>query len=469
MSRRVGLMAVLAVSLGLLGTLTAAAQSLYGREEWNDYQAAKQVADPAGKAQAYEGFIQKYPQSVLRAYIYPEMIGALYAAKQRAKLLTTVDEFLKMDRNVFTQVKFTQPQVDWTVYSQHRTYVYVAREMLGAKQQLTPEQIQGTIAHTRAGLEMLGPVISAQKAAAQNDQQIQQLEQLAVGNELVFHQMLFATLWREKKYDEVQPELSYLLEKFPAEANLNYQMGYLQANKGQPDPLRSMWYSARAISLGHANAGSIRQSLTRQVYRHIGALDLPCIQSDVEGLIQQAGTSLHPPAGWQMISSDQVAAARQNITYAGLFTDLAEPGDKAHVTWLAACGIPFGLGEQGEPTYEAVLLSVEEAAGDGDAEAAAGEATEATEGGDSATETPEGEEAEAAGVSSIILKVAATPEALEAKIANMEIVLENFTDLAKLKEKLDQTIKIGGTITAYQSEPFVIRLSDGKVDYSDFK
>ena len=461
MSRRVGLMAVLAVSLGLLGTLTTAAQSLYGREEWNDYQAAKQVADPAGKAQAYEGFIQKYPQSVLRAYIYPEMIGALYAAQQRAKLLTTVDEFLKMDRNVFTQVKFTQPQVDWTVYSQHRTYVYVAREMLGAKQQLTPEQIQGTIAHTRAGLEMLGPVISAQKAAAQNDQQIQQLEQLADGNELVFHQMLFATLWREKKYDEVQPELAYLLEKFSTDANLNYQMGYLQANKGQPDPLRSMWYSARAISLGHANAGSIRQSLTRQVYRHIGALDLPCIQSDVEGLIQQAGTSLHPPAGWQIISSDQVAAARQGLTELALFTDLAATGDKTHVTWLAACGIPFGLGEQGEPVREVVLLSLEEAAPE--SETMEGESSENAGG-----ETTEGE-GEIVSGTTVILKVAATPEALEAKIANMEIVLENFTDLAKLKEKLDQTIKIGGTITAYQTEPFVIRLSDGKVDYSDFK
>lgn len=463
MSRRVRLMAVLAVSLGLLGTLTAAAQSLYGREEWNDYQAAKLVEDPAGKAQAYEAFIQKYPQSVLRAYIYPEMIDALYAAQQRAKLLEAVDEFLAMDRNVFTQVKFTQPQVDWAVYSQHRNYVYVAREMLGAKAQFTPEQVQGTIVHTRAGLEMLGPVIRSQKAAAQNDQQIQQLEQLAADNELVFHQMLFATLWREKKYDEVQPELAYLLEKFSTDANLNYQMGYLQANKGQADPLRSMWYSARAISLGHANSDSIRRSLTRQLYRHIGALDLPCIEEDVEGLIQQAGTSLHPPAGWQLVSSDQVAAARQGITYAGLFTDLAEVGDKAHVTWLAACGIPFGLGEQGEPTYEAVLLSVEEAAevaGDAEGEAAEG-------GGSATTETPEGETAEAAGGSSITLKVAATPEALEAKIANMEIVLENFTDLAKLKEKLDQTIKIGGTIAHYRADPFVIRLSDGKVDYSD--
>lgn len=461
MSSRVRLMAVLVVSLGLLVSLTAAAQNLYGREEWNDYQAAKQVEDPAGKAQAYEGFIQKYPQSVLRAYIYQEMIGALYAAQQRAKLLETVDEFLKMDRNVFTQVKFTQPQVDMIVYTQHRTYVYVVREMLGAKQKFTPEQTQSTIAHARAGLTLQEAVIDSQKAAAQSDQQRQQLDQWADGNELMYHQMLFATLWREKKYDEVQPELSYLLEKFSTDANLNYQMGYLQANKGQADPLRSMWYSARAISLGHSNAGSIRQSLTRQVYRHIGALDLPCIEGDVEGLIQQAGASLHPPAGWQLISSDQVGAARQGLTELALFTDLAEVGGKAHVTWLAACGIPFGLGEQGEPVREVVLLSLEEAAPE--SETMEGESTE-TAGG----ETIAGE-GEAASGMTVTLKVAATPEALEAKVANMEIVIENFTDLAKLKEKLDQTIKIGGTITAYQREPFVIHLSDGKVDYSDFK
>jgi hypothetical protein len=200
------------------------------------------------------------------------------------------------------------------------------------------------------------------------------------------------------------------------------------------------------------------------VYRHIGALDLPCIQGDVEGLIQQAGTSLHPPAGWQIISSDQVAVARQGLTELALFTDLAATGDKAHITWLAACGIPFGLGEQGEPGREVVLLSLEEAeAAPVEGETMEGESTENAGG-----ETSEGEDEAASGMT-VTLKVAATPEALEAKIANMEIVLENFTGLAKLKEKLDQTIRIGGTITAYQTEPFVIHLSDGKVDYSDFK
>jgi hypothetical protein len=407
-------MAVLAVSLGLLGTLTAAAQNLYGREEWNDYQAAKQVADPAGKAEAYGLFIQKYPQSVLRAYIYQEMTGALYAAKQRAKLLDTVDEFLAMDRNVFTQVKFTQPQVDMIVYTQHRTYVYVFREMLGAQQQSTPGQTQSVISHARAGLEMLGPVVSAQKTAAQNDQQLQQLEQASAADELMYHQILFATLWREKKYDDVQPELSYLLEKMPTDASLNYNMGYLQANKSRPAPLRSMWYSARAVSLGHANADSIRQSLTRQVYRHIGALDLPCIEGDLEGLIQQAGSSLHPPAGWQLVSSDQVAAARQGLTELALFTDLAAADEKAHITWLAACSIPFGLGEQGEPVREVVLLSVEEATAE----------TDETEAADGASETAATETAPVEGAatgSTITLKVAATSEALEAKVANMEI------------------------------------------------
>lgn len=455
MSYRIRLGVVAALSAALLGALAVSAQQdlPYGREERNDMVAAQQVQDPAGKVQAYESFIQKYPDSVLRIYIYKDLINVLFTTAQYPKVLSTVDgyiQFLKtVDRGAMEKLNIAEVTLTSEIYPQHYTYSRTIIAMLSSGQEITGEIRQGAAAHAREGLSKLGQVGQAAKSAQGAD--VAAIDKQLGEHELLYHQVLATMSWRAKDYDGVLPELGYLVEKTPEDANLNFQIGFSHLNKSTPDALKGIWYLARAVALNHPQADSARKSVVRQMVRRIG-VGPSCMEEDINAIIQQAGGSLHPPAGWTLIDNSQINAARQGITYVGLFTDLAEGGDKAHITWLAACGLPFGLGEEGEPTYEAVLLEVEDTSANSES------------GGDNST-TGEGAE----GIT-VILKVAATQEALKSKTANLEIVIDGFTKLEALKKKVDETIRIGGTIAQFRLDPrFMIRLNEGKVDLSEIE
>ena len=447
------------VALVLLWTLPVAARQRvhYTTAEYNEWMAAKIVENAEQKVSAYEAFIQKYPDSVLRVYIYPDLVNSLYAAKQPEKVLSTVDQFLGLDQGVYAKLDITQAQMQPTFYGQHRTYCFVVLEMLGAGQQVNGSVAQGALNHARTGLQMLRPVAEAQKAAGADPKQ---MDDVVVADELMYHRLMATLAWRKKDYDSSVNEFTYLLEKMPDNPNLTFQMGYSQLNRSQPDPLKAIWYLARAVALKHSDSKTARQMMVRQMVRRIGVAPA-CMESDINGVIEQSGGSLHPPAGWTLITDQDINTARQGITYVGLFSQLAEGGDAAHLTWLAACRLPFGLGEQEEATYEAVLLEVVEApAGDASADS------------DSSSTTPETQAegeggAEQAGPS-VTIRVAATQEALLAKIPNLEIVLTGFSDMDALRKKVDETIKIGGIIESFQIDPqFLIRLTAGKVDLTD--
>ena len=446
------------LALALLWTLPAAAlQAQYTRAEWNEWQEAQRMPDAAQKVSAYEAFIQKYPDSVLRVYIYPDLINSLYAAKQPAKMLSTVDQFLRLDQGVYAKLDITQAQMQPTFYTQHRTYCAVVMEMLGSGQQLSDQLAQGALTHARTGLEMLRPLAAAQKAAGADPKQ---MDDAVATDELMYHRLMATLAWRKKDYDSSVNEFTYLLEKMPDNPNLTFQMGYSQLNRSQPDPLKAIWYLARAVALNHSESKTARQMMVREMVRRIGVAPA-CMESDINGVIERSGGSLHPPAGWTLITDQDISTARQGITYVGLFSQLAEGGDAAHLTWLAACRLPFGLGEQEEATYEAVLLEVVEApAGDASADADSSNTTPETQ--------AEGEGGAKQAGPSVTIRVAATQEALQAKLPNLEIVLKGFSDIDALRKKVDETIKIGGIIESFQIDPqFLIRLTAGKVDLTD--
>ena len=446
------------VAITVLGTVSVLAQGTpYSREEWNDYQDAKSGATPQEIVAGFDAFLQKHPDSALRVVFQNELVAALDQAKDLGGILKAVDAFLAIDKETFFAVGYNEINYPLTVYAQHRTYTFVVRQMLGGGA-MTDDQMAGGAKHARVGLGSL-PVVK--KLQAQAGATPEQIDPAAAADELMYHQVLATLTWRQKDYDGAIPELNYLMEKFETEANLPLQMGYSYLNRGNPDSLKGIWYLARAVSMGHPQADRARRTVLGHIVRHTGVAP-SCMQDDIDGVYTAAAAQMHPPAGWSLISNEQINSARQGITYAGLFDELAAETEDAHIAWLAACGIPFGLGDDGAPTYEAVLLSFEEteieaaaveAEADGDGEAVEVTATDAAE-----APTVEMQKA-------VILRVAATQTAVDSKVANMEILVLGFTNIAKLREETNQTIKIGGTIASFTNGPFVLQLKEGKVGF----
>ena len=278
---------------GLLGSILVVAQqrSPWNREEWNDYQDAKSGATPADIVAGFDAFLQKHPDSALRVVFQNELVDALYKTENRARILEVVDGFLAVDKETFMAAGYTEVNYPLTIYSQHRTYTFVTREILGAGGKLTDAQMRGGVGHARTGLELLPEAVKLQKQAGAT---AEQADPAAAADELMYHQVLATLTWRMKDYDGALPELSYLIEKYPDDANLSLQMGYSNLNKSEPDSLKSIWYLARAVVLGHPQAESARGRVLREIVRHTGVAP-SCMMEDIDAVYVQAGSQVHPP------------------------------------------------------------------------------------------------------------------------------------------------------------------------------
>jgi hypothetical protein len=63
--------------------------------------------------------------------------------------------------------------------------------------------------------------------------------------------------------------------------------------------------------------------------------------AELNELLQLASTSVDRPATYKLISAADLDAARKDMTIASVVTDLKAGGDKAKLTWTAACGLEF--------------------------------------------------------------------------------------------------------------------------------
>src|SRR5208283_5839077 len=64
-------------------------------------------------------------------------------------------------------------------------------------------------------------------------------------------------------------------------------------------------------------------------------------QAELNELLQLAANSPERPASYKLPSSADLDAARKDMTIASVVTDLKAGGDKAKLTWTAACGLEF--------------------------------------------------------------------------------------------------------------------------------
>jgi len=113
-----------------------------------------------------------------------------------------------------------------------------------------------------------------------------------------------------------------------------------------------------------------------------------------------------------------------------IFDDLRAGGELAHMMYLASCGTVIGIGEDGQPELAVMVLAVDETPGN-----------------------------------LVTLRAAAGQEAVDAKLANVEVKVEGPAEARSLK--VEDVVRVSGKITGYQAEPFLLKLAEGKVNPED--
>ncbi|MFQ5778483.1 MAG: hypothetical protein ACE5IP_10810, partial [Terriglobia bacterium] len=195
---------------------------------------------------------------------------------------------------------------------------------------------------------------------------------------------------------------------------------------------RGFWHLARAIGLGINKSDDVRGYLTRALAGH-RQVPPDCLEGEVNELVARASETLSPPAGWRLISAEQVSAVRQTMSVKTIFDELEAGGESARLMFLAACGTEIGVGEDGLPGLAVMVLDVTQAEDN-----------------------------------LVTLRAAAGQEAVDAKQVNVEVKVVGPEEAKNLKA--EDVVRISGKISGYQNEPqFLVKLNEGRVHPEDLQ
>jgi hypothetical protein len=106
-----------------------------------------------------------------------------------------------------------------------------------------------------------------------------------------------------------------------------------------------MWYYARAATSKTANeqqSKSIKSYLRKVMANYQGGTVCDTLtDAEMNELLQLAPNSVDRPASYKLYSSAELDVVRKDMTIATVVTDLKAGGEKAKLTWTAACGLEF--------------------------------------------------------------------------------------------------------------------------------
>jgi tetratricopeptide (TPR) repeat protein len=318
--------ALLAPSARALNAFPAAAAqgSVWkSTEEYNAYQAMANEKDPQKKVALAEGFLQKYPDSAVKNYVYVAMMGAYQQLNDAPKAIDTAKKLLAIDANNLDALRYLSFAFPFT---------------------FKPDDPDASAELSRAesdakhGLDLLAKV---QKPANVSDEQFQQA--LKPVRDIFNGTAGFVALQR-KDYPAAITSFKAALEDNPSDLYATYRMGVSYLMSTPPDYNNGFWYIARAVALGRASktadTGGIEKYLDQAYINYHGNKD------GLEDIITQAATSPNPPDGFQVAAlKPPEKTGNPNIDSFNQVTfPLKLGGPRAQAAWAQLKGQPLGLG-----------------------------------------------------------------------------------------------------------------------------
>lgn len=435
MKARKAWMVLLGLAVLAGGVSPAAAQRPpYGVEEYNTFVETdpQRTPDPAARLQAIDTFLQKYPESILRTFVYRTQAQTAFQLQRYPLCMQAVDGFLEMDRDqvkaFLEQSNLNQTQIDNIYFESLVLYTF---SFLQSFRNGTP-QADALAAHgaerAREGLalhqKLYGQVDPPADPAVRK-----QFEDTKLQQEASFRKVLAFVAWRKKDYAAAAREYAGLVRLIPDDATVNYQLGLASLQQPTPDFPAGIWHVARAVALKVNKSDEVKEYL-RKVLSGYQQVVPECTTDQLNDVIEAAAQSPTPPPDWRLVDGDRVNALRREMSIKRIFDDLKAGGDAAHIMFLASCGSEIGLGENGQP--EMWVLVIDKA------------------------ESPD---------NLVTLRVAAGQEAAEAKTANVEVKV--VAPLGAKTLKAEDQVRISGKISGFESSPFLIKLTDGQVNAED--
>jgi len=297
----------------------------YTMPEYNSYQACAQDKAPASQVKCFEDFFTKYPNSALLVYAYPLTYQAYSQLKNWQKVIEYADKLVALGDKIGANEKYG------AMYA--RAFAY---NNLNSQDTALAKQEMDSCA---AGIAL----ISELKKPEQIDEAKfdQQKKQAAVYLNGTCAQAAMV----QKDYQNAIKYYKAVLELNPDEAVTSYRLGLAYLAMTPPQTMDGFWAIARAITSKNATQQQVNQLKTylrqRIVVYQGGTVCDSLTDSELNELLQLAGSSPTRPDSYSLPAADALNTARTGMTIASVISDLKAGGDKAKITWLAACGLEF--------------------------------------------------------------------------------------------------------------------------------
>jgi tetratricopeptide (TPR) repeat protein len=239
--------------------------------EYQAYVAALQTADPRAKATALEGFIERYPNSVVKTDALEALMGAYQQANDPANLQKTAQRLLQVDPNNFRGLLIMSVMTRSQIES-------------GQNAAAVPQLAQQELQFSQRGLQAL-----EQAPPPEGVDPTQWNQQKAVMTSLFNSNAGFAAL-QVKDYARAQQYLGTAVQANPNDMVANYQLA-LSYLEQQPVNTQGFWYGARAVGLAQSpeQANAITRYVRSKYVRFHGD------DSGFQELLAQAKSSPQAP------------------------------------------------------------------------------------------------------------------------------------------------------------------------------
>ncbi len=411
-----GLSAVAQAPAAAAGQDTGAAK--YTMAEYNAYQACAGEKVPAALIKCLDDFASKYPNSTLLNYVYPLYYQAYSAQKNYLKMIESADKLAALG-GIDALTRFN-------AYYTHATAYYA----------MVSDTKEGPNASKDAALAK-----AAQDAAAKALKTLDEVKKpdgvtddawakQKTVSQLTLNGIAAQAAMNSKDCAGAVGSYKAALALNPDDLTFNYRLGQAYLCMNPPQQMDAFWSIARAVTAKgatQAQAAKVKDYLRKLIVNYQGGTVCDSLtDAELNELLQLAGSSAERPASYSIPSATDLSAAQKDMTILTVITDLKAGGDKAKLTWLAACGLEF-------PEVLAKVIDV------------------------------------APGTDAVVLKMAFVTSDAEFEAAttpNMEVKIVGQSEAARVEK--NTAVHFTGTLTAYDPEPaFFLHWDKAKVKEED--
>ena len=244
--------------------------------EYNAYTSAIGQSTPAAKASAIESFLQQYPNSVVKAEMLEQLVGAYQATGDTAKTYDAAKRLLQVDPNNLRALIFV---------------VYVEKQQAGGDQAKLDEA---------AALAQRGQ--NATKPANMSDADFQKLKVLAAP---IFGNVIGADDISKKDYkDAITTYLAELHAMDPSQTTQGialadtYALGNAYVQQDPKDLVNGIWYLTRAAQyLQEPYKSNVEKAAEYWYKKYHGNMD------GFDQIKQLAHDNLFPPDSYKPVAA----------------------------------------------------------------------------------------------------------------------------------------------------------------------